>query len=110
MKVLILDDDPVRRKALGRMWKAEAEVHTVGDYLDAVGLLDVNDYDVVSLDYDLGPESTACGLDVAEHIARMSPKRWPKKVVIHSGSEGGTRDMLQLLNAVGINCTTDWKK
>lgn len=100
MKVLILDDEKYRHEGFDGVLGGN-EVWHAYDCRQAVKILDeVGPFDVVYLDYNLQDGLT--GAEVAIYIARMSPKRRPKSILIHSWHPEGSWRMQQILETVGI--------
>lgn len=105
MKILFLDDDKLRhakfiRAHIGKdvtyVWTAE----------EAIKALKNNVFDEVSLDHDLGGVSSqltepaageGSGYDVALFIAKMSPEKRPKLVILHSFNPAGVLRMGQAI-------------
>ncbi len=113
MKILFLDDDPVRH---ARFQKAHvgADVTYVWNSDDAIKELKENTketFDFVSLDHDLAaqknmelpPAGEGSGYDVALFIASMPMDKQPKLAVIHSFNPEGARRMRIVLNKAGIH-------
>lgn len=61
----------------------------VRTYDRAVILLDMLEFEVISLDYDLGSKET--GLDIIKYINKT--KKYPKHLNIHSTHPTGSREM-----------------
>jgi hypothetical protein len=106
MRILILDDDPVRHAGFTLAYPEDERTHTY-KYSEVVSALQLQGpWDLVYLDHDLGDfdesevydEATMynssrqeyTGADVAWFIARkLSQEKRPKKVIIHSFMEPG---------------------
>lgn len=121
MLILVLDDQPIRHKVIGKMLKklGHQTVH-VKDYDEACKALKAAVYDEMFLDHDLedyvdmdgnkyDPDSgksvgffERTGLDVVHQIVAMPAERLPKRVVIHSWNPDGALKMKRALQANGI--------
>ena len=105
MKILFLDDDPIRtRKA--RKCFANHELCEAETAEQAIKLLEKDSpYDAVSLDHDLGgkiycPSNEVSGFAVAEYISKMPREKMPKQVVVHSFNLYGAENMIKVLQGV----------
>lgn len=97
MRILFLDDDEYRHKTVRPLMTFDA----ARTALEAIGLLQVNTYDLVFLDHDLGglqmvessEENT--GFTVAKWIRDNNPSiGW---VILHSLNPGGVLNMDSVL-------------
>ncbi len=110
MKVLFLDDDPLRH-AKFRKAHIGVDVTYVWTADEAIEELKENTFDQVSLDHDLAaqknmelpPAGEGSGYDVALFIASMPMNKQPKLAVIHSFNPEGARRMRIVLNKAGIH-------
>ena len=92
MKVLYVDDIRFPEK-----WhKNEDEITVARTYDEAIQYLG-DEYDVISLDHDLGEEKT--GYDIAKYIVENQLKIG--KVAIHSANPVGRDNIKQLLTHYG---------
>lgn len=109
MKILFLDDNPVRHQQYDQRYPNDEVTHvaTVQDFDDALRLL--GPFDVVSLDYDLNEYSTvtlrydgeiATGLDACGYMVKHMAKIG--QVVIHSRNDAGSKEMMDFLTSKGI--------
>ena len=91
LRVLIVEDTPERQKILTELFRDHAWV-LVNTVARALRLLKAYEFDVVSLDYNIGGD--LLGVDVARHIrnARIKPR-----VVIHSMNPQGRKQILAVL-------------
>jgi CheY-like chemotaxis protein len=93
MKVLFLDDDPVRQKTMKAMLPCIKQVYTADEAIEA---LSVGDYSEIFLDHDLGGEVY---VDSEEYNTGMTVAKWLAKnkrdatIVIHSHNPAGARNM-----------------
>ena len=100
MRILILEDDPIRMKIFNR----KLFNHTIDHAehaADAIDFLKANKYDLIFLDHDLGdtqinfdPED--CGMLVAQYIAANNIET---PVIIHSFNVVAAGKMLELLTS-----------
>lgn len=75
MKVLILDDDTAIRdyiESIVRKTLTEAEVFSVSTGLDALGIIETENIDLMLLDVELDDEKQVLGLDFAKLISRVA--------------------------------------
>jgi CheY-like chemotaxis protein len=108
VKVLFLDDmktrhDAFRRKMIGH---DVTHVHTAREAIEA---LDKAIYDVAHLDHDLSDEhyeqdeyvgfSPGTGMDVVDHLVKMSMDQRPLAVIVHTFNERGREMLARLLDA-----------
>lgn len=93
-KMLFVDDRSKRIHAALRKYSAEYEVTIAPNVPEALRLLSGNDWDVVSLDFDLDgndfgdPDSKTCGMEIIRYIEKTP---WPEKkrvpdFVLHSSN------------------------
>ena len=80
LRVLIVDDEPLIRDGLSRLFKNSAEVMTVATAEEALDEIEKYNFDLCFLDFKL-PGMT--GLEAMKIINRRAPKT---KVAIMSGS------------------------
>lgn len=94
MKVLYVDDIrfPEYLHQIG------ANITVARTYQEAIDYIDMN-YDLVSLDHDLGEEKT--GYDIAKYIVENQIK--VGAIAIHSANPVGRFNMEQLLTHYGYN-------
>jgi len=79
-RVLLVDDDPLVRRALASILQLDAEVVTASDRRTALGMLEQSRFDAIICDHDL-PDGT--GFDVLETWARAG--RPASRFVLHTG-------------------------
>jgi CheY-like chemotaxis protein len=107
-RILVLDDNPDRHAEFDRILRGLHLDHA-WTAPEAICWLDSSPrYDVVFLDYDLertGNPEPGCGLDVAEHVARMDARRRPRRAYVHSWNESGRRLMAKVLRAAAVPTT-----
>jgi len=105
MKILFLDDDPIRIRQ-ARICFAKDELSVAETAEQAIKLLEMHSpFDAVSLDHDLGgntycPSDEVSGFAVAEYISKMPKEKMPKQVVVHSFNSGGTENMVTVLQGI----------
>lgn len=101
MRLLVLDDDPIRHAVFERRCADGDEVVSVYTVSAALHALRLAYYDQASLDHDLG-----AGPDGQTFVARMlteiPPERWPGKITVHSGNPVGGLRMTERLRDAGI--------
>jgi len=99
MKILILEDEPIRITwFLRRLCNHDVKVCV--DSEDAIECLKINKYDLIFLDHDLGgqafvPSGPGTGYEVAQFIATNENKN--AKIVVHSHNYPGARNMCSVL-------------
>jgi CheY-like chemotaxis protein len=107
-RVLVLDDNPERHAEFDRIFRGLRLDH-VWTAREAIRKLDSSPrYDVAFLDYDLdrtGEPEPGCGLDVAEHVARMDARKRPRRAYVHSWNESGRQLMANVLRAADVPTT-----
>lgn len=64
---------------------------------EATSLLDAEPFEEVSLDYYIGEGGGGTFYAVAQHIAAMPAGRRPRRVRLHTASDGGAARMAALL-------------
>jgi len=105
IKILVLDDDPVRHRAFDVVLR-DCQVDHAWTARAAIESLMRMRYDIACLDYDLdqfGVLNPGDGLVVARWIARETPAdRWPGCVVVHSQNITGAARMLDVLLEAGV--------
>lgn len=109
MKILFLDDDQERHKALTKQLcgKPADRAYTARE---AIAMLDANEYNLVMLDYDLGgPESENTmneeaedGRMVARWIADNYERFRDTSFVVHSLNADGRKEMVSIIRHNGL--------
>lgn len=100
MRVLILEDDPERTEKFRRLLIGNV-VEIVETAREAIDLLRVKEWDVLSLDHDLGGEQMVesgpgTGYEVAKWL-EQNPERKPPRILLHSFNGPGRANMLACL-------------
>lgn len=111
MKIFFLDDDKDRHRRF-KMNRIGQDITAVWTYADACAALTETVFDVAWLDHDLSEYAAAgfpregekTGTHVAEFIASLPEGRRPKRVVIHSFNDEGSRRMGRILSEAGVRC------
>ena len=107
MKVLFLDDMPVRFQKFEAIFKDECnEILHAETSKDAIGLLQNNKFDAIFLDHDLGgtyfvPSGEDTGFEVAEWICENVD--YKPIIIIHSMNPMGGVNMHHKLQDHGFN-------
>lgn len=94
LRVLLVEDLPDRQAVLASIYRGHAWV-AVTTGARAITLLTVFDFDIISLDYNLGGELT--GADVAAAIA--TSRHRATRVVVHSQNPRGAAEICTHLPA-----------
>jgi CheY-like chemotaxis protein len=95
-RVLILEDTEERQEILTSLYRNHAWI-LVNTALRANKLLHAYDFDIITLDYNLGGEFT--GLNVAEELLKTTNKQ--ARVIIHSMNPAGAESLKHILpNAI----------
>ena len=103
MKILFLDDDPVRhhqfRAALNGV---PVDLRAVARAVEAIAALEQEQFDIIFLDHDLGwqhhvSSGPGTGCEVAQRL--MATANREARLVVHSQNEDGTREMLRVLGS-----------
>jgi CheY-like chemotaxis protein len=115
MRILFLDDDPLRHEAFAEQAKVggheAAHALTFGEFMgltdgkqwDEVWLdHDLNDHDAVSRWTDMYGDGEQNGVDAARWLAAQLPEHRPSKVVIHSWNPTGAARMRAVLEEAGF--------
>jgi CheY-like chemotaxis protein len=111
-RILVLDDLDDIRHPVFRRRLSEHQLTCVTTAVAAMAALDVETFDVLHLDHDLGEwykDETGqprerTGMTVVDHLLQQVPKeRWPSKVIVHSWNTNRSRRMVEALNAAGIH-------
>ena len=109
VKVLIYDRDLSRvQKLVSTCGQLGDDIWVATSVRLAIHRLDTELFDVVSLGFDL-PERPMgpTGMCVARYIVEMPPKRRPRKVVVHSPNQQGSRLMVLTLTRAGVPVVYD---
>jgi len=100
MKILILEDDPVRWKHF-KQALAGHELIITEHTKEAIELLSKNMFEVLFLDHDLGGlQMVASGDGTGYEVAKWlneHPERIPKEVYLHSLNPAGRANMKQMI-------------
>jgi CheY-like chemotaxis protein len=105
MKILILEDNPLRIEWFANYFKGEILFVTDDPQL-AIKYLDENQFDKIFLDHDLLPEhydkdidcNKTTGLCVAEYLGSDKSINKDATIVIHSRNWNGAERMLNAMN------------
>jgi CheY-like chemotaxis protein len=127
MKILVLDDDPLRHRSFARRFKGDEIVHVYSP-LEAAEHMGKTKFDLVQLDHDLGfwtdrenvPPSffggyaddarmkvELKGFHVAVWMRQMPEATRPTRVVVHSANAVGGPMMAELLSQGGFDAVWD---
>jgi CheY-like chemotaxis protein len=105
-KVLIVEDDDLRYKALSRWWSG-VEIIRAKNAPVAILLLSSHHFDVVSLDHDLNDVESEVGVrtgkDIVNYIAEMQTDK-PNLVLVHTGDDRAAEGMLNQLVLSDVIC------
>lgn len=117
MKILFLDDDPVRHTVVkDQNWKLNDyhDITYVWNLKQFIEAAKNQKFDLFLLDHDLGgeadhycepygitkePNGTVC---VKSYIEQVSKEYWPTRIVVHSFNGPGADEMVRLLIEQGI--------
>lgn len=108
MRILIVEDDPVRCEWFhGRL--AGAEIDLTCDVRQAVAWLAERDYSIILLDHDLveehyfsnEPDDERTGYAVAHWLAGNPDRQREATVIVHSLNYTGAERMVETLRAAG---------
>lgn len=110
MRILVLEDDPARHKKIRRRLIGNVVV-IVETAQEAIDLLRDEDWNLLSLDHDLGGEQMVesgegTGWEVAKWLENH-PERKPKRILLHSYNTPGRENMLACLPDAE-NCPGWW--
>lgn len=101
LKMLFLDDEPVRHETFAGCYEGHEIWHAYNLIQFQKALDRCEHFDVVSFDYDLGPNEN--GHDCAmEMLQRLPFERWPKVAWVHSWNPTGAIHLLETLKRSGI--------
>lgn len=92
LRVLIVEDTPERQKVLVSLYRRHAWI-LVHTGRRAIAMLDAYEFDIVSLDYNLGDELT--GEQVAQFLAGSPGKA--ARVIVHSMNPDGAQRIKAVL-------------
>lgn len=103
MKILFLDDDKNRLAVASKKWSKDHDLTLVETADEAIEALTNNQFDLASLDHDLGGKvyvesSKGTGYEVAQFICTMETP--PPIVIVHSWNFYGAQNMLSILKEV----------
>lgn len=105
MRILFLDDDPLRHRAFARRSAGNDVTHVRTALKAAIALKHRPRFDVVYLDYDLhkhGNPMATTGQAVATYLAHHLPTwKRPAKVFVHSRNPPGAAAMVDTLRRAG---------
>ena len=103
MKVLFLDDDPVRVN-IARNRYQKHELHIATTVEEAIQLINkFSPFDLVCLDHDLDgkvytPSDEHSGFWVAKYIAeQLTKEQLPKNIIVHTWNRNGAKKMVAIL-------------
>lgn len=111
MKILILEDDPVRQKAFKAWLNPDHDVYIVATAQECIAHLDTpidgriwKMFNVLFLDHDLGgeqnvPSGPGTGYEVAQWLVDH-PDKIPGQVIVHSMNPVGNSNIVQLISRV----------
>lgn len=102
MRLLVLDDDPIRHDAFRNRHEKRFEVHSVYDADGAIEALKRFHFDVATLDHDLGTGYPDGSQFVDMMLTQVPPERWPQSVMVHSHNPVGALRMTERLRDAGI--------
>jgi DNA-binding NarL/FixJ family response regulator len=100
MRVLFLDDEELRHRAVKRFNPRFTHTYTARQAIEALA---ASRYEVCFLDHDLGGPET--GHDVARWLAQQEPTNRPSRVFVHSMNPVGVARMVRTLTDAGV-CAT----
>lgn len=100
MKILILDDREIRHEYFRNKW-GKFELTHVYTAKECIEKLENNNYDLITLDHDLGDEEMVesgpnTGYEVAKWLAQH-PEKQPGWIYLHSLNSVGRKNMKFLL-------------
>ncbi len=103
MKILILEDNPVRIKIFNEMFQ-DMTVFVTEDTKECIDLLTNGKWDALFLDHDLAgtqnvPSGPGTGYEVACFLKHNS-KYAPSLVIVHSHNVKGSTKMLEALSEI----------
>jgi two-component SAPR family response regulator len=95
IRALIVDDDALVARTMGRLLSRHLEVvDAVCDAETAMRRLEIDPIDVVITDFDLGAGKT--GMDLAEDVRKQFPQ---VRIIMVSGSYGAPREESGVIDA-----------
>lgn len=111
MRVLIVDDAPIRHKHFD-IWFAGYEIVHCYGYHDTARALGGQRFDHMQLDHDLGQERVGDrdpvtgreydGKDIAKLVAALPQEKKPKLAIVHSYNAAGAEEMVHILKDARI--------
>lgn len=103
--VLFLDDDPNRWLAfkdwIDRFFPFPTQAIWVDNYEDCIANLMSREWDMISLDHDLGTDKT--GYDVAKWMERQVyeyNKKIPSSIIIHTANTIGRKNIVDAMMSI----------
>lgn len=106
MKVLFLDDNPVRK----RMFKSSVPFATCCALSSTcITLLESEDWDYLFLDHDLGGQTFVdssredTGMEVVRWLAQREPRKPLKRIIVHSFNVPAANRMVATLKNLGYD-------
>jgi len=110
MNILFLDDDEIRHEMFEKWVIKGIHATTTKSYKEFIAVAPLKNWDIISLDHDLGVEDQMCiphvtnrfptGLDVARYMIENDIKA--KKIIIHSYNSVGAANMINIFKEVGV--------
>ena len=107
MKALFLDDNLYRAEVFKRLNLGAICVETSEECIELLG----EDWDLVSLDHDLGGEYFVdsdredCGMEVVRYIALNQPEHLRStEFIVHSHNTEAAGEMVEILTSAGYSC------
>lgn len=114
MKILILDDENFRHERFSEYYKGNEVFHAT-KYSQFIEALNIQKWDIIHLDHDLGEEPIAdsyvdgwgstryfTGYHAALKIIELSEAYCPGLVIVHSMNPRGAEEIYKVLNKNNI--------
>lgn len=110
-RILFVDDSSKRLHAALKKYADQYDVTICANVAEALRYLSREEWDVVSLDFDLNghdfqdPGEITCGMEIVRYIGRCGGWPLPKtpKIIIHSSNAFGAHLMGIRLGEMGFN-------
>lgn len=101
MKILFLDDEDWRHKAMDRRHPHDVvqHVHTIRQFKAA---LERERFDLASLDHDLTDDNSETGMHAVEHLCSMPRELVPARIIVHSWNSHAAGKMMAALRDAGF--------
>ena len=101
LRILIVDDDSIRHDQFIKN-NPDCQIDSAYTVSDAMALFDQGNYDMVSLDHDLGPDSDI--MPFVKHMRDNLKSSDNYMLMVHSANPVGAANILSYFSRTGVIC------